>query len=144
MYRTLKFRAWDTVEKKWLFGYEYPNLGGFNLTGEVVLCGEISSVPLLKWNDIAIMQYANIQDKNGKDIYDGDILKYENEYGRIHYHRVFAVKGGLAINTHSDDFAKEKIVFYEAVADMQTAGWIEQCEVIGNIHENPELLNHAT
>ena len=31
--RQFKFRAYDKVNKKWLLGYEYPNLGGFSLVG---------------------------------------------------------------------------------------------------------------
>ncbi len=34
MSRQIKFRAWDNKDKKWLLGYEYPNLGGFSMFGE--------------------------------------------------------------------------------------------------------------
>ena len=35
MTSNLKFRAYDKKAKKWLLGYEYPNLGGFSLFGEL-------------------------------------------------------------------------------------------------------------
>lgn len=38
--REIRYRAWDSVNKEWLFGYNSPNLGGFSMFGEVVLMGE--------------------------------------------------------------------------------------------------------
>jgi hypothetical protein len=70
------------------------------------------------------MQFTGLHDKNGTEIYEGDIVKWIHQYG---------------------DFAptiQTSIVEYKQYAD----GWIgyevfNQSEVIGNIYENPELLN---
>lgn len=75
MKRELKFRAWDSHEGKWLFGYELPNLGGFSLIGEVVLFGELSKYPLDYYQHIIITQFIGIKDKFGKDIYEGDWIR---------------------------------------------------------------------
>jgi hypothetical protein len=61
--REIKFRAWD--DKKWLLGYELPNLGGFSLFGEVVMLDEWSHIldTFLferdghKADDLKVMQY---------------------------------------------------------------------------------------
>jgi len=90
----------------------------------------------------SVLQFTGLKDKNGKHIYEGDVLEFRNDLGRNNLHKVFRVDGGLAINSHSDDISKDSIVFYEACADMQTSQWIRQCEVIGNIHQNPELINN--
>jgi hypothetical protein len=56
-----KFRAYNTKEKQWMFGYEYPNLGGFSLLGETVLMGELNSIPLkVLYEDLVFMQFINI------------------------------------------------------------------------------------
>jgi uncharacterized phage protein (TIGR01671 family) len=125
MSRQLKFRAWDTVDKKWLFGYEYSSLGGFSLVGEVTLMGELNSVALDRWNDVAIMQFTGLTDKNGKEIYEGDIVKYQvvESTPRIaevtYLTDTFCLKNDIAMPTR----------YYSGTG-----------EVIGNIHENPELL----
>ena len=86
-----------------------------------------------------IRQFTGLQDKNGTDIYEGDIMEFKNDLGRHNLHKVFRVDGGLVINSHSDDISRDSIVFYEACADMQTSQGIRQCEIIGNIHET--ILN---
>lgn len=93
-------------------------------------------------SSLIIMQYTGLRDKNGKEIYEGDILEYKNELGRHHKYKVFYKQGGLCINIDDKDFDKEPsyIFFYSACADMQTRGWIEQCEVIGNIYEKTNLI----
>jgi len=86
-------------------------------------------------DEAILMESTLLKDSKGKEIFEGDILKFMH-----HLHKVFRVKGGLVINSHLDDFYKDSTPFYEACADMQTSQWIEQCEVIGNIYQNPELL----
>lgn len=120
MNKQLRFRVWDKHEGKWLFGYEYPNLGA-------------------DVQHIVFMQTTGLKDKFDKEIYEGDILEFKNELGRHHKYTVFSVDGGLAINTHGFDFGKET-QFYDACADMQTSQWIKQCAVIGNIYQNADLL----
>lgn len=69
------------------------------------------------------MQYTGLKDKNGKEIYEGDIVRSYNEFGEA-----FAV---LSVVEYDEQYAKYRGVDIEC---------LDYEEVIGNIYENPELL----
>jgi len=112
--REIKFRAWDHIEMN------IPTLGGFNDMNY-----EISN---LIFDCVILMQYTGLKDKNGKEIYEGDIVKM------------------LESGVH-EKWASIKIVEF----DNKYLGFSPFCylnfinsnnivEVIGNIYENKELL----
>ena len=126
--RPIKFRAWDKTNKKWLLGYDYENLGGFSLTGECVILGEFASLfrPLSRLNEIEIMQFTGLEDKNGKEIYEGDIVRNE-----------------LFTEKQDDIIGEIKWVgcgFWFVDSNMNLFNIPSDIEIIGNIYENPELL----
>ena len=120
--REIKFRAW--VEEP---GTDIRCFYFFKINETVP-----PSLSVVAWE-----QFTGLHDKNDKEIYEGDILKEIAPRGYIY--RVFGVAGGFVINSFQDEITMLR--FAEPIANMQTAGYIqEQCEIIGNIHENPELL----
>ena len=123
--REIKFRAWDNEEKNFIY---------FDaLEGLLSECDETYRRRCVG----QLEQFTGLRDKNGKEIYEGDLLKEIAPRGYIY--RVFGVAGGFVINSFQDEITMLR--FAEPIANMQTAGYIqEQCEIIGNIHENPELL----
>lgn len=71
-----------------------------------------------------LMQFTGLKDKNGKDIYEDDVVKTLNgDWGVIRYESPF-----FGVTVSSDTVSHYR------------SDWMEQCEVIGNIHENPELV----
>lgn len=128
MKREIKFRAWDTIDNKWLFGYEYPNLGGFSIVGEVTLMGELNSVSLERWNDIAIMQFTGKKDKNNKPIYEGDIC-------RVHWGEPNTKPCISAV-----EWVEETACWGFGAGNTSEVHWSH--EVIGNVYEHPNLLKN--
>lgn len=116
----IKFRAW----------YDEGEIMVYQGTPDLETLGSF----MHHFHDDELMQSTNIFDKNGKEIFESDYIKYSNEYGKEHIHKVTRVQGGLVINVHSDDINK-KTPFYNACADNQTKQYMEQCEVIGNAYE---------
>lgn len=142
MNREIKFRAYfdrkGSEEMFYNVGYhptilEFHTFDGHDKNnGGITVCPEAIGYH--------IMQYTGLKDKNGKEIYEGDILSFR----KLKY-KVFGVAGGFAINSCQDDISKEHTPFFECIGDVQNASYIEQnCEVIGNIYENPELLTPPT
>lgn len=113
--KEIKFRAW--VNEKLEYDIIWPY---------------IEDVPLQEFfNDerFKLMQYTGLKDKNGKEIYEGDILKlvYSLDMGQ------WTKYGDTIIQVKWSDF---QCGFYPFVNFKD----IEQTEVIGNIYESPELL----
>jgi uncharacterized phage protein (TIGR01671 family) len=158
MQREIKFRAWDSKDRKWLFGYELPNLGGFSLIGETILMGEFASLPLQKLlEDVVIMQYTGLKDKNGKEIYEGDIIVHERK-SRPHSKQAktadvickvewFDGVSDAENKTNPSSFNQQPQFIAHPIDRTSEAGrwgynWspFHNCEIIGNIYDNPELL----
>ena len=119
MKRNIKFRGKfldDTSE--WLYGnYVYIE--------DDVFQHKIAdkSGKLLDIDINTLGQFTGLHDKNGKEIYDGDIVKYKNMLGKIIF-----LQGAFQL---SDFYEEEEWIL----------GYInEELEVIGNIYDNPELL----
>jgi len=68
----IELRLYDTKNKKWMFDYE--KLGGFNLFGEVVMMGELSSISLDRINDMVSQQSIGERDDLDKMIFIGDYV----------------------------------------------------------------------
>jgi hypothetical protein len=117
MIREIKFRAWDDINKK------FPFIG-FSIVGEVTVFNLDRQYELKHLLKLEITQFTGLKDKNGKEIYEGDIC-YMND---ILCHVVFE-EGAFLLQSKK---LQESFCMYEYIYN--------KFEVIGNIFENPELL----
>ncbi len=152
--RPIKFRAWDG--KKMIYaepdGYEYsyePLLGFDGKLYEIgddggcndpECCGGSSSHIYRSKVDYVIMQFTGLLDKNGKEIYEEDIVK------------------AIAIEKYAEDSIVSDVIYgscgqweirakggsheYTHGLPVNWGAWAS-IEVIGNIYENPELLQQT-
>jgi uncharacterized phage protein (TIGR01671 family) len=118
--RVIKFRAWAHANKVMF----YPNTGdGWELLG-----GRLNALP-----NTTLMQYTSLKDKNGKEIYEGDIIEGKHPHkGRYHKGVVEYIEWRFTMKC-----------FFWGHLDIGNEPFCEGTEywqVIGNIYENPELL----
>lgn len=136
--RTIKFRAWDKEYEKMTYfddeDYEYNPPLVFRLDQVFKKNSNYDDYEDFEYNDITdkveVMQYTGLHDKNGKEIYEEDIvfIKGDTELldikGKVEYSNGFA----QYIITNTGDIINEA----------EPLGDYEDIEVIGNVFENKE------
>ena len=117
MSREIKFRLWDSNAKKWLSeGESLETKLIWNFTPEISLRGDMKGY---------IEQYTGLKDKNGKEIYEGDIVTEHN--GDVI---------GEIIQASSGEWLIKWIEIFDGSSSLFRHR--DLCEVVGNIHEPPK------
>ena len=147
MTREIKFRGKRPCTGEWVYGMLiYDILGICYIVLGISDDSEtgISTLRYAKVDPSTVGQYTGLEDKNGTEIWEGDIFK-EDSSGIVR--SVFRVPGGLAFEDNPVSFGydhRAPVYPYSSIAEMQNASWLSQCcEVIGNIHDNHELLKRG-
>ena len=130
--RTLKFRGRRSYDKQWIVGNLIVDKNGdkhivpfdyFNMDGHHLRYEDDSDKPVF-FDQETIGQYTGQKDKNGKEIFEGDIL-----------------------HTNEADWIAKVIWNYDGfmLTGLNNTGFscspdYDECVIIGNIHDNPELI----
>jgi len=113
--REIKFRAWDNKAKEWIKGFAIAE-------GGQLLIDQIGTSITFR-TGFSLMQYTGLKDKNGKEIWEGDVVKdMFGEIFEVQWHKYSAGFTVIKKNLWNRDLREDD-------------------EVIGNIYENPELLD---
>ena len=134
-----KFRAWDEKTKEYFHISELWNSGTnpecFNFDGWTDNFGNKGRL-----KDIVIEQYTGMKDSNGKEIYEGDILLYQEDYGDGFFAPVIYGSENLYYPAFDLDWHYiPKSYFFESNAVSEGVA-NDRLIVAGNVHTNPELL----
>lgn len=123
-----KYRAWDSAKKEM-----FKDTFAITESGQVVVVEQesVASSPDYVFVDhLVIMQSTGLKDKNGKEIFEGDILDYKGRKALVRWHGSYA----SFIYRFVDELQKRNTEWKPLYL-----AYIK-CEIIGNIYENTELL----
>lgn len=124
--KEIKFRA---CANGTMYKYAMPTLNGEKVNVSQHENGNWNQ--FLNRDECELMQYTGLKDKNGVEIYEGDIITSE-KYNPSNYLVEFIEAGFCATNPDLKGYPIDINHFYPSIGCV--------IEVVGNIYENPELL----
>ena len=129
----LKYRAWDSIKKKFVEHFFITD-NGLICNMERPTSGYNSPIPVEK-SGLILMQSTGIVDKNGKEIFEGDVIAIEVDDTET------------PINARISQNSKIGVLMFHVFEDNEDVPMVELLEdnsvafeIIGNVYENPELL----
>jgi uncharacterized phage protein (TIGR01671 family) len=135
--REIKFRVWNVKEKK-MYPVFLIEWAGGGVSQENSFLKHVDPVngkkiyvnpPYGQQNNAILMQYTGRKDKNGKEIYDGDIIQ------------LLGHRPNIDCDIDVEEVIFEDGEFCHTYQDRPNKKFWEYATVIGNIYENPELIN---
>ena len=120
-----KFRAWLKKEQKMDNYIDHISW----LEDELYCIGD-GITYMVSAEDLVLMQSTGLVDKNGKEIFEGDVLDYKGRKALVRWHGSYA----SFIYRFVDELQKRNTEWKPLYLAYM------KCEIIGNIYENPELL----
>lgn len=157
--RTLKFRVWERERSRFLYSkegsaYTIDSTTGKPAYGHAIGGSDgisvgltLNGLPYFRCHNVmgelensVVQQFTGLLDREGKEIYEGDIVKNGYCQGRA---EIVFVDGGFfskELSDSWDEFLKGDVNTYEECRSFLSTSRGEEMEVIGNIFENKELL----
>lgn len=128
--REIKFRAWDTYNKEMLEvqGLDYEDSYNGQPMVRTIMYNDYFDI-----EDMILMQYIGLHDKNGKEIYEGDIISNGTEKCIVVWVKDYA---GFMLKLINKDYENRE--WTNPIIDLR-----KNDEVIGNVWEDSDLLNDS-
>ncbi|HET9146143.1 MAG TPA: YopX family protein [Sphingomicrobium sp.] len=128
--REIKFRAWDKKSKRMIYDIQdaYDGLKGFE-PREDDSAFPTSFGRFLDEDGVVVMQYTGLKDKNGQHIFEGDLIVEK----KLNF---YVTPTEIKFERYGWNVFGEMDFGHGASGDLRP----EDCEVVGNIHENPDLI----
>lgn len=127
-----KYRAWDGVEKKFVEHFFITD-NGLICNMEKPTSDRKLLIPIEK-SELILMQSTGLRDKNGKEIFEGDIVQFEDCYTETDF---------LYVNTGIVEWSQGSFTITNRdsveMGDLLDGEFLD-VTIIGNVYENPELL----
>lgn len=137
--REILFRGKRCDNGEWLEGWYQPPVSGTHIDGRKENLG--ASIAFVDYDGFledafiipeTVGQFTGLTDKNGKKIFEGDIVLYPwNEQDKPER---------FTIKFKDGQFVASPVKETEDYWDFMVGGYSKEMEIIGNIHDNPELL----
>lgn len=135
---TPRYRTWIKTEKRMFFS---DDILAIDYENEEIVTQQVyfenglpddRDIYCYKTDEIELMQSTGLKDKNGKEIFEGDILDYKGRKALVRWHGSYA----SFIYRFVDELQKRNTEWKPLYLAYM------KCEIIGNIYENPELLEN--
>lgn len=129
--REILFRAKCLIDGRWIEGFYVSQLKANGTYLNLIYCLETYDFISIPINPHTVGQYTGLTDKNGKKIFEGDILR--------------TYRPGLPVYKYVVRYYPEHASFMARCIETNTVNYLcdinqSAMEIIGNIHDNPELL----
>ena len=152
MSREIKFRAWDGEKMHYPVHENYLSLynGDNRIPWGIYRQPDGTRIVSGQHEECELMQFTGLLDKNGREIYEGDILRYppKDNWGKINYNcfEVF-FHDGDANSDYNIGYSINRMHNHGSVCGGVIPSFkpraVSKMVIIGNIHENPEMLEGA-
>ena len=126
--REIKFRVWDKLERPWDKEFKKEmiyDIAGIEFWIKTIRIVDEGRHSWMNFKNVEIMQYTGLKDKNGKEIYERDLVKILDGDGEIAEIKFDYGRYYFEVGDYRDDLCNCEERFLE---------------VVGNIYENPELM----
>lgn len=132
--RTIKFRGKDIETGEWIYGHFFQRLGHYPAIVEPRLRDGKVMYYEIAVEDTTVGQFTGLMDKNGNDIYEGDVIGCHNP--SIKHLIFYNEKQGRFMAALNGDVEND----FVGVCGLDDSRWTGSKKVIGNVYDNPELL----